>query len=153
MLHITSGNTECEVSLIVECCRESARTGHGGPRRRNVTTSMVGLKNGRIHIISSKMMKPRGISGNAEEEECHGGIFFFVCLFVCVFLLSSFISVCLSVFVSFFLYFFLSVCLSLFLSFFISFCLSVCLCFFLPLFLSVCLYFFCVENTMFKRAL
>ena len=41
------------------------------PRRRKVTTSMVGLENGHIEYanISPKLMNPRDIAGNAEEEE------------------------------------------------------------------------------------
>ena len=38
------------------------------PRRRNVTTSMAGLKNSHGKI-SSKMVSPRDIAGNTEEEE------------------------------------------------------------------------------------
>ena len=44
------------------------------PRRRNVTTSMVGLKNGHMRNPpsppppSSPMVTPRDIAGSAEEE-------------------------------------------------------------------------------------
>ena len=40
----------------------------GSPRRRNVTTSMVGLKTVTYAKISPKMVNPRDIDGNAEEE-------------------------------------------------------------------------------------
>ena len=41
------------------------------PRRRNVTTSMVGLKDSHTHThkISPKMVTLRDIAGDAEEEE------------------------------------------------------------------------------------
>ena len=39
------------------------------PHRRNVTTSMVGLKTVTYTKISPKMVKPRDIAGKAEEEE------------------------------------------------------------------------------------
>ena len=39
------------------------------PWRRNVTTSMVGLKMVTCAKISPKMMNPRDIAGNTEEEE------------------------------------------------------------------------------------
>ena len=40
------------------------------PRRQNVTTSMVGLKNSHVRKKShQKMVNPRDIAGNAEETE------------------------------------------------------------------------------------
>ena len=39
------------------------------PRRRNMATSVVGLKKKNSHAkISLKMMNPRDIAGNAEED-------------------------------------------------------------------------------------
>ena len=39
------------------------------PRKRNVTTSMAGLKTVTYAKISPKTVNPRDIAGNAEEEE------------------------------------------------------------------------------------
>ena len=40
------------------------------PQRLNVTTSVTGLKMVTYTQLSPKMVNPRDIAGNAEEEDC-----------------------------------------------------------------------------------
>ena len=47
------------------------------PRRQNVTTSMVGVKTVIYTKISPRMVNPRGVAGNAEEEET------FIVMYLC----------------------------------------------------------------------
>ena len=43
--------------------------GLNDPQRQNLTTSMVGLKNGHLRKNLTKMVNPRDIAGNTKEEE------------------------------------------------------------------------------------
>ena len=72
------------MSQTVDCQQQNTPSMHH-PRRRNVTTSTVGLKNSHIrknltlndepqryswkHRRKRRMVKPRDIAGNPEEEE------------------------------------------------------------------------------------
>ena len=56
------------MSLTGECRQQKTPNMHH-PRRRNMATSMVGLKTVTYAKISPKMANPRDITGSAEEEE------------------------------------------------------------------------------------
>ena len=64
--------TKCWLDVLSKYTPVSFRWFILYPRRRNVTTSMVGLKKKKTvrHAkLSPKLVNPRDIAGNAEEEE------------------------------------------------------------------------------------